>query len=98
LQNYHCSLTISVLEKGKYRIESFNLNKVVNYEVVERIENDLSKQEITYEIINDQQYLLQKGQKIRPIELGHTHTHKGAADYGAKPLVRDAPSIKNKWF
>ena len=50
LQNYDCSLTISVLEKGKYRIESFNLNKVVNYEVVERIENDLSKQEITYEI------------------------------------------------
>ena len=70
LQNYDCSLTISVLEKGKYRIESFNLNKVVNYEVVERIENDLSKQEITYEITNDQQYLLQKGQKIRPIELG----------------------------
>ena len=70
LQKYDCFLTISVLEEGKYRIESFNLNQIENDEVVERIENDLSKHEITYEIINDQQYLMQKGKKIKPIEIG----------------------------
>ena len=70
LQKYDCSLTISVLEEGKYRIESFNLDQIENDEVVERIENDLSKHEITYEIINDQQYLMQKGRKIRPTEIG----------------------------
>ena len=59
LQKYDCSLTISVIEEGKYRIESFNLNQIKNDEVVERIGNDLSKHEITYEIINDQQYLMQ---------------------------------------
>ena len=70
LKKYDCSLTISVIEEGKYRIESFNLNQIKNDEVVERIENDLSKHEITYEIINDQQYLMQKGKKIRPTEIG----------------------------
>ena len=70
LRKYDCFLTISVLEEGKYRIESFNLNQIENDEVVERIENDLSKHEITYEITNDQQYLMQKGKKIRPTEIG----------------------------
>jgi hypothetical protein len=70
LRKYDCFLSISVIEEGKYRIESFDLDQIENDEVVERIKNDLSKHEITYEIINDQQYLTQKGKKIRPIELG----------------------------
>ena len=70
MKTYDCSLTISVIEEGKYRIESFNLNQIENDEVVERIENDLSKHEITYEIINNRQFLMQNGKKIKPIEIG----------------------------
>ena len=70
MKKYNCSLSISVIEEGKYRIESFNLNQIENDEVVERIENDLSKHEITYEIINNRQFLMQNGKKIKPIEIG----------------------------